>query len=448
MKKNKTLKYILLTIAIICTLLSPIQVLASSYSIPKVQAHAYVVMDANSGKILLKKNATKKIYPASTVKLMTAVVALESKNAGKNITTTKKVLSKIPSDATMLNIPSGVSYSFNSLLHMLLIASAADAAEILAAGTYGSTSKFVKEMNTKAKELNMTHSSFDNTMGLDIGNHYNKTYTTASDFAILARYAMSKKEIRDIVAKSTYTIPKTSKTKSKKIKNTNCFFTTESYSKNLYTIIGTKTGTTNAAGKVLIVTAKDKKGHEVICAFFGNSTRSAMYQDIRELLDYTFRSYKNGTISLSKGFYDTRFTNGEELIRKYYNKGLLSGTEGGEFKPYSKITQESFITTVNAISNAELLVDKSSKKVTILDLAKLLYNTYPLSITEEECNTMAVNFKSKTTISTSNLKKLAALYESNILPDDITYQVDSYLTKEDMVIIADKMISFVKSYYN
>ncbi|BCN30348.1 D-alanyl-D-alanine carboxypeptidase family protein [Anaeromicropila herbilytica] len=446
MKKYKYLINILLIITILSSFLCPTEAFAAANTVPKVHAHAYIVMDANSGKILLKQNANKRIYPASTAKLMTAIVSIESKNAGKNIKTSAKVLRKIPSDASTVHMPAGVSYTFTSLLHMLLIASAADAAQTLAVGTYGSTNKFIHQMNHKAKELNMTHTSFDNTIGLDIGNHYYKTYTTASDFAILARYAMSKKAIRNIVAKKNYIIPKTRKSKRQTIKSTNLFYSTAPYSKNLYQIIGTKTGTTNAAGKVLIVTAKDNKGHEVICAFFGNSTKTALYQDIKKLLDYTFKNYKNGNITLSKGFYDTRFTKYESLIRNYYNKGQLSGSSDGEFKPKDKVTESAFINTMKAISNAELQPMDSKKKITILDFSEILDEAYPAQISDDDYDVIVPKLTSDKELSTDEYKSLVALYTSNLLPDNITFDVDTCLTKVDMVIIADKMIDFVNNY--
>ena len=299
MKKIKKvlLIYVLLAVSIVQWILPADSVQAKDK--PAVSAHAYVVMDANSGKVLYSQNPDKKIYPASTVKLMTALVVLDHCSLSEKVNITKKMLKQVPAGTSNAGLKAGTTYTVSDLLHMLLLPSAADAAVCLSVKSCGSTRKFVSNMNKKAKELGLTHSSFDNPIGLDIGDDYYKTYTNARDFAKLGRYAMSNKTIRSIVNKPSYRVPKSKKQKSFVIHNTNAFLSTVAYPKNLYTIIGTKTGTTQAAGSVLIATATDDNGHEVICAFFGNQTRDQMYDDIKKLLRFTFVQAKNNKISLT-----------------------------------------------------------------------------------------------------------------------------------------------------
>lgn len=264
----------------------------------KVKAHAYVVMDGYSGKTIYSKGASKKIYPASTAKLMTAMVVLDKVKVTKKIKFTKTMGKYWRNDVSTLNLKVGAKYKVKDYLHMLLIWSDADSALALAKGSYGSMNNFVKAMNKKAKELGMTHTKFDNPVGLDKGNGYYNTYTTANDFSILAKCAMDNATIQSIVKKASYKVPKTNKSKSFRIYNTNGFLSNVSYDKSLYNVIGTKTGTTKAAGHVLITTAIDNNGHEVICLFYGNSTTARMYQDIKKLLDYTFKQSKKGNIIL------------------------------------------------------------------------------------------------------------------------------------------------------
>lgn len=203
-------------------------------------------------------------------------------------------------------------------------------------------------MNKKAKKLGLTHTSFDNPIGLDIGSDFHKTYTTANDFAILGRVAMSNGTIRRIVSKGKYKINKS------RIKNTNLFYDRFSLSEDSkYKIIGTKTGTTRAAGKVLIATAVDEKGHEVICAFFGNSTSEALYQDIKKLFDFTFSKNHKGKLELSKGFWDTRYTSNEELIRDYANDELIFGTNG-KFNPKKELSAKKAARLINEITGLNL----------------------------------------------------------------------------------------------
>ena len=173
---------------------------------------------------------------------------------------------------------------------MLLISSAADAADTIAEAISGSTSKFIEQMNNKAKLLGMNNTKFDNTIGLDIGNKYYNTYSTSNDIAKLTNVVMKNTTIRNIVCKPSYTIKKFNNKGSKTINNTNRFLRGQWYPKDLYTIIGTKTGTTNAAGYALSATAIDKNGREIICSFFGNATRNKMYENIQALLTYTYKN--------------------------------------------------------------------------------------------------------------------------------------------------------------
>lgn len=257
---------------------------------PKVQAHAYYMIDAGTGEKILSKNANKKIYPASTAKLMTALVVLEIAEETDQYKFTKKLKKKVPGDASALNLRTGRTYTVNQYLHMLLIASDAASAITLACGSAGTVENFVEWMNQKAVELDMTHTSFDNPIGLDIGSGYYKTYTTAADFIKLSKAAMENSTIRSIVAKKKYRVSPIGVKKSFVIKNTNAFY--HRYKKMVkgksYEIIGSKTGTTRAAGHCLVCTARDADGREVICAFYGKGDYKRLYKDVRKLMDYAY----------------------------------------------------------------------------------------------------------------------------------------------------------------
>lgn len=260
---------------------------------PKTMAHAYYVMDAKSGEKILSDRANKKIYPASTVKLLTALTVLDYADVNQTIKFTRKLQKKIPSDASALNLKTGRRYTVKQYLNMLLIVSDAGSALALAEGTAGNVETFVEYMNDKAEELGMKHSHFDNPVGLDKGSGYNGTYTTAADFIKVSKAAMENPLIAKIVAKHKYKVQPIGVNKSFVIKNTNAFY--GSYKKLVrnrkYKIIGSKTGTTRAAGHCLVATAVDEEGNTVICAFYGNGGYERLYKDIRKLLDYAFARY-------------------------------------------------------------------------------------------------------------------------------------------------------------
>lgn len=449
MKHMKKICSFLLVFALMLHVCTPV-VSVQAASAPSVHAHAYVIMDASTGNVLLSKNALHKIYPASTVKLMTALVVLDKCKTTKKIKVTKKMLRQVPSSASVAGLKAGSKYSVSSLLHMLLLPSAADAAIVLACGTYGTTGSFVKAMNKKAKSLSLPYTVLDNPIGLDIGDHYNKTYTTAKDFAILARHAMANSTIRSIVAKSSYRVPKSGKVKAFTVYNTNQFLNKISYNTSLYRVVGGKTGTTRAAGSVLITTVKDKKGHEIICAFFGNSTHAQMYTDIRKLLNYTFKKIKKGKLACKKGFWDTRFRKTNSLIQKYYNKGYFSVSD--RFYPTKQASQKNSLSIINKISKLTLKPKQPNAKLSILDFSLILYeqNASKEATTKTDETTADASlknalkkkckaYKNSSSCSTDELKALSYVLDKKLLPSSIKKDVHTYITKEQAVQIADAM---------
>lgn len=261
--------------------------------------YAYALMDANSGGVLLSDKLNKKIYPASTVKIMTAIIALERMDLNAKIKVKKKVIKNISSGAAKYGLQVGKKYTLNCLLHILMLVSGADAAEVIADAVGGSVNEFVEIMNAKAQVLDMTGSHFDNPIGLDIGDGFEETYATAYDYCLLTKYAMQNEQFCNIVGKTHYKVKRANGTFERKLTNTNHFYTITEYDQDLYQVIGTKTGTTNAAGHVFIATAVDQAGHKVICAYYSKESTTQLFNDIRKLLNKVFRAQKNGKIILT-----------------------------------------------------------------------------------------------------------------------------------------------------
>lgn len=439
MKKQRLLALILSIILILLPLSSAT---VEAAELPDVDATAYVVMDATDGEILLQKNSKKRIYPASTAKLLTAVTALDNAGTGRKIKTTQKVLDTIPSDSSQLFLPAGCTYKMGTYLNMLLISSSADAAVTLASGTCGSATKFIKKMNTTAKKIGMKNSHFDNPMGLDKGNGYNKTYSTAYDMALLSRYAMSYSPIRNIVSRETYKISASGKYKGTTLKNTNKLLANED-STNSYTIIGTKTGSTRAAGKCLIATATDDAGHEVICAYFGATSSTNLYQGVDALLDYTFEECAD---NLSVNFFDTRYIKESKTILKYASSGILKGTAKGAFYPDKKMTEKTFSTLVASISGETLPFPGKDKEMTALKLAKYYVKSYTVSVSDTQLkkyqSLMKENTKNYSKLSSEEVTMLAAMYANKLLTSSYGYNVNATFTKAQTVTVGDKIVTF------
>ena len=285
----------------------------------------------------------------------------------------------------------------------------------------------------------MTKTSFDNPMGLDIGNGYKKMYTSAYDYAVLARHAMSYEIIRNIVAKSTYTVPARKGKPSFKIKNTNGFYSAYKLKNKKYKIIGSKTGTTSAAGHVLIATARDSAGHELICAYFGGNSSANLYNGIEKLLDYTYKQYSNEKITLATGFWDTRFRGSEKIICKHATSGAIPMQEDGKFSPCTVTSTDDAISLINGISGLELSAGIESS-LTVAGLAIAYYNSKGWitgdELTDEELNIIS-SLENTEEFNINEQKQVAGLYLSGAMANVEIEDVKHNLTKEETVLIAD-----------
>jgi D-alanyl-D-alanine carboxypeptidase len=190
---------LLLGVAAAVLLASPIQAASRKSSKSSVTAQAVYAVDYTNRKVLYAKNHRHKLYPASTVKLLTALVVLDNKDLQDRVTVSSKAVNVEPTKA---GLGLGVSYTTQDLLEVLLATSANDAAVALAQAVAGSEAGFARLMNRKAKALGMKDSHFTNATGLPDRSQV----TSAYDMAILTRAAFSNSFIKEVMAKRSVTI--------------------------------------------------------------------------------------------------------------------------------------------------------------------------------------------------------------------------------------------------
>ena len=178
--KNKIVSLIL--IMLIFILNSSI----SCYAVnePNIIADAAILIDSSSEKILYSKNATEKMYPASTTKILTAILVIENCNLEDIVTVPYEAISSIPSGYSVAALQAGEQCTVNQLLQMMLVYSANDAANVLAYHVSSSLEAFSTLMNNKISELGLKNTHFVNPSGMHDKNHY----TTAYDLAIIMKY--------------------------------------------------------------------------------------------------------------------------------------------------------------------------------------------------------------------------------------------------------------------
>ena len=239
----------------------------TSGGVPATNAASVYVVDAKTGQVLYQKNANEQRPAASTQKLLTALVIVESGNLDKSVTVQA---SDTLAEPVKLHIKPGEVYTRRQLLRVLLIHSPNDVARCLARDNAGSIEDFAEKMNDKARELGMYHSHFVNPNGLPDPSQF----STARDMSRVARAAYQSATVRNIVSQKNIFF-QYANGKIVEFKNTNKVLRGYPYCN------GMKTGYTEAAGHCLISSGSNN-GREVIVVALGDNRR--IWQDSCSLL--------------------------------------------------------------------------------------------------------------------------------------------------------------------
>lgn len=260
-------------------------------------AESAILIDAETGQVLYEKNAYKEMYPASTTKIMTLILGLENSNLYERVT----VDDETPFEVTGSHIAlePGEILTMEQLLDAVAIASANDAAMVVAKHVSGSIANFSELMNTKAVELGALNTHFVNPSGLPDKDHT----TTAYDLALIARYGLQNPNFRKFVTKTYSIVPPTNMKDEERYLNTSnrMLFSKQKIDVNGITvpikyegITGIKTGFTNDAQHCLVASA-ERDGREYISVVL-KSAGTVMYADTHKLLDYAFENFEKTSI--------------------------------------------------------------------------------------------------------------------------------------------------------
>lgn len=260
---------------------------------PTISAEAAVLIDASTGQVLYDKNMHQQEYPASTTKVMTALLALEHLDFSKSVT----IDGETPfTEGSRIYLLEGEQVTIEQLYNAMLIESANDAAVALGKKIAGTIPAFADMMNKRAKELGALNTNFVNPNGL----HDDAHVTTAYDLAMIAREAMKDQKFRDVVMTYRYIIPKTNMQDTRYLYNTNRLIYDQRTKVNVNGVLrvakyedvtGIKTGYTSKAGGCLIAGAK--RGDTELISVVLKSNESGRFADSIALLDYGFENYKS-----------------------------------------------------------------------------------------------------------------------------------------------------------
>lgn len=261
-----------------------------------IGSEAVLLTENESGNILYEKNSEEILYPASTTKIMTAIITIEKCNLNKTTTVSQNAVDTVPDGYTNAGLVAGEKLTINDLLYALMLASANEAANVLAEYISGSTQEFAKLMTEKAKELGCKNTVFLNANGMHEEGHY----TTAKDLCIIANYCIKNETFNKIMDTMEYSIPATEQhpAEDRILTNTNSLINPESKFYYKYAT-GGKTGFTTPAGCCLVTFAKKGK-RKLTCVILNAQKSDIRYSDAITLFNY---GYENCSIQkvVSKG---------------------------------------------------------------------------------------------------------------------------------------------------
>lgn len=267
---------------------------------PALDATAALLVSPDSGMVLYSKNADQKRYPASTTKIMTALLTLENvSNLDETVTSEAVDFENVTADSSNAGILLGEQVTVRDLLYALMLPSANEAAYMLARHVGGSWEQFVDMMNDRAAELGCTGTHFCNPCGLHEEDHY----TTAHDLYLIAKEAMKDVTFRDIVSTVQHRMAKTNLHEERIIYTTNQLIFSSFQPWSYANCLGIKTGHTSQAGNCFVGYAEygDAKLFSVVLGCSDSSKEypsvAASFTDTKKLCQWGFENFTSKTLA-------------------------------------------------------------------------------------------------------------------------------------------------------
>lgn len=259
---------------------------------PNITSESAILIDADSGQILYEKNMHKKMYPASTTKILTGLIAVENGNMGDIITFSHDAVYSIERGSSHASISEGEQLTLEQAMYALAIESANDAANGI--GEYlaelAGRSSFAQLMNERALRAGAINSNFVNPHGLHDENHY----TTAYDLAMIARQCVQYELFNTIFSAETFSIPPTNKQSETRTFHSANWFLNGAYSYD--DIVMSKIGWTEEAQHTM-VTCAERDGVKLICVVMKSTNKKEKWNDSAALFDWGFENFKKIDLS-------------------------------------------------------------------------------------------------------------------------------------------------------
>ena len=277
---------------------------------PIIGAEAAILMDADSGQILYAKNIDEHLYPASTTKIMTCVVAMEHTSMNDIVSVNQSAIDANDWDGSNMALKAGEKLTIDDLLHGILITSANEACNAVAEYVSGDMDSYVELMNQKAAELGCNNTHFVTTNGLHDTDHY----TCARDLALIAREFFGYETLCHISTMKYYDIPATADHERHELYSKNQLYEGRPYEYEY--LVGSKTGYTGDSRQCLVSCA-EKDGRRLICVIMKEES-PYQFEDTINLFEYGFGNFSEYNINTNSTKYEINnepfFTSGTDIF--------------------------------------------------------------------------------------------------------------------------------------
>lgn len=288
------LKKVFSAFLIICLIFTPI-LTVSAYEPTGIEitANAAMLVSMDTDEVLFEKNADQKVYPASITKIMTTLLILESDkyNPDAKIAMTEEALDLISGTGSSVSlIKAGEEFTQLDLVYMVLMSSYGDCALLAATYYGGSVENFVNMMNSRANELGLHGTHYENPIGL----HHEDNYTTARDTYALTKFALQNETFKEVCESTRHTVTTTS---GKRVLSTTNFLQDNTTNYYYQYAKGVKTGYTDEAGRCLVSTAI-YNGYNYMCVVFGCPPNAKNhFIESKELYRWVFNNFEFKTVA-------------------------------------------------------------------------------------------------------------------------------------------------------
>jgi len=289
---------------------------------PDISSEGAILMEVSTGTILYNKNGYEQFYPASTTKLMTALLAIEQCPLSDIVTCSYDSVHKIGWDSSRIGLVQGEQVNMEEALYAILLASANEVSYAVAEHIGGNLDGFVQMMNERAKDLGCINTNFANPHGLDDPEHYSSPY----DLALIAKKLLEYPTFARISGAYYHEIPPTNLNVARPIANTHQILRRKIKCEGVF---AGKTGHTSIAGNCL-VTCAERNGMTLICVIMKSPDSTVVYDDTISLLDYGFHHFSiqemEDSHADSTNAFPALFDNDEALVSRVSSLLSIRGT--------------------------------------------------------------------------------------------------------------------------